>query len=434
MPPKINVLAVELEVVAPTNPSYLAYAYAPVMFGRSTSALHDTPLIDYASAVPQAGGAVRLTYTIIWSHEDAGTGFVPFLLGGSWGRLTDIENAMSFTVAPDGSVSNAVYLWGGQPPDYPDTQGALSETDVAFGGSFFGHHPILRDATGNNDFSDQGTTGFRFQQAPVAPPAAGDTREGAMDANPWTYQVMGEEVGRWYTDISTDPSSSRPGDARQYAYLQLDTTGPGVTSVGVDLQLSGSGKWYQSDLGSGYPLVGTGRVRTVVKLPVGWTARAITGVRLRVFPATAAATLTVSSLTVRALGPRWQYSMRPTPAPSVIGGTVTDPVALRLMTASPTTRTVAPGAPVGPLGVTAADSLGEPLAGVSVTFATTSGPPVLFASCGCATVTVVSDAEGRADPGPAVAGSAPGKTKLAVTTVDPLTVALELRIKVAAVT
>ena len=66
---------------------------------------------------------------------------------------------MSFTVASDGSVSDASYLWGGQPPDYPDTQGAVSETDVPFTGSYWGHHPILRDATGNNDFSNQGTTG-----------------------------------------------------------------------------------------------------------------------------------------------------------------------------------------------------------------------------------------------------------------------------------
>ncbi len=114
---------------------------------------------------------------MVWSHEDAGTGFVPFLELGSWGRLTDIENAISFTVAPDGSVSDASYLWGGVPPGYPDTQGAASETDVAFAGSYWGHHAILRDATGNNDFSDQGTTGFRFQQAPVAPPGPGQPRE-----------------------------------------------------------------------------------------------------------------------------------------------------------------------------------------------------------------------------------------------------------------
>ena len=133
---------------------------------------------------------------MIWSHEDAGTGFVPFLLAGSWGRLTDIENAISFTVAPDGSVERRQLPVGRPAARLPRHRRARSsETDVPFAGSYWGHHPILRDATGNNDFSDQGTTAFRFQQAPVAPPAPDQPREAVMDANPWTYQVMGEEIG-----------------------------------------------------------------------------------------------------------------------------------------------------------------------------------------------------------------------------------------------
>ncbi|HEV3367257.1 MAG TPA: neocarzinostatin apoprotein domain-containing protein, partial [Acidimicrobiales bacterium] len=165
-PPSAKVVDSQLEVVDPTNPQFLAMAYAPVMYGRSTSALHDVPLLTDATATPMGGGSTRLSYTVIWSHEDAGTGFVPFLEWGTWGRMTDIENAISFTVAADGSTSGASYLWGGEPSTgFPDSQGAIQEVDVPFAGQWDGHHPILRDATGNNDFSDAGTTPFRFQLA-----------------------------------------------------------------------------------------------------------------------------------------------------------------------------------------------------------------------------------------------------------------------------
>ncbi len=416
----VEVRSAGLRVVAPDNPSYLAYAYAPVMYGRSTSALHDTPLIDYAGSTPLAGGSVRLDYTVVWSHEDAGTGFVPFLELGEWGRLTDIENAISFTVAPDGSISDARYLWGGVPPGYPDTEGAASETDVAFAGSYWGHHAILRDATGNNDFSDQGTTGFRFQQAPVAPPAPGQPREAAMDDNPWTYRVMGQEMDRWYTDLATSPTSPQPGDARQYAYVQLATTGAGVTSVAVDLQLAGSATWYQGDLGSGYPLVGTGLVRTVVKMPTDWSSRAVTGVRLRVFPASAAPSVSVSQVIVHGLDPNWLLSTRSIPAPEVVGSTTQVPVALRITADAPGSRSTAPSGAVAPLRATVTDSLGERLAGVPVVFSVSSGPAVVFTSCGCTSVTVLTGPDGKASSGPAMAPASRSWTRLHASVGDPL--------------
>ncbi len=126
--PEAVLLASALEVVAPTNPQYLVYAYAPVMYGRSTSALHDVPLLVDAAVSPATGGSKTLSYIVVWSHEDAGTGFLPFLEWGTWGRMTDIENAISFTVGPSGAVTGAKYLWGGEPlTGFPDSQTALSE-------------------------------------------------------------------------------------------------------------------------------------------------------------------------------------------------------------------------------------------------------------------------------------------------------------------
>jgi hypothetical protein len=316
--PQAVLLASALEVVGPANPQYLVYAYAPVLYGRSTSALHDVPMLTYATVARASDGANVLSYVVVFSHEDGGTGFLPFVEWGTWGRMSDIENAISFTVSAAGSVSGARYLWGGEPlSGFPDSQTALQEVERPFTGAWWGKHPVLRDATGNNDFSDQGTTRFRFQLAPVAAPAPGAARDAVMDANPFTYQVMADEVARWYADMSTSPDSPEPGQAEQYAIVDMDTAGRGVSSVAVDVRLSGSTQWFRSDLGWGYPLVGTGHVRTVVKLPLGWGSSSITGLQIAVEPPSAA-----SILRVRYVNIEWftgsQVLQIPTPDVSVV--------------------------------------------------------------------------------------------------------------------
>ena len=417
--PAARVVDSQLEVVGPSNPQYLAVAYAPVMYGRSTSALHDVPLLTDATATPAGGGTTNLSYTVIWSHEDAGTGFVPFLEWGTWGRMTDIENAISFTVTADGTVTDASYLWGGEPAaGFPDSQGAIQEVDVPFTGQWFGHHPVLRDATGNNDFAQTGTTPFRFQLAPVPGPAPGQAREAVMDANPFTYRISGEEVTRWYGDVSRDPRSPEPGDARQYATVDLGTTGPGVSAVAVELQLSGDPTWYASDLHSGYPAHGTGHVRTVVKLPIGWQRRPVSGVRVQVYPASAAGSTAVSGLSVLALRADWSLVTESVPTPVVVGGATAIPVALKVSATSGGDQQVGPGAPVAPLQATVTDSLGHPLAGVALTFdAGASG--LVFDGCGCTSVTVLSGMSGVAVSGPATASPAPRRFAVKVSTIDP---------------
>jgi hypothetical protein len=416
--PTARVVDSQLEVVDPSNPRYLAVAYAPVMYGRSTSALHDVPLLTDATATPAGGGATNLSYTVIWSHEDAGTGFVPFLEWGTWGRMTDIENAISFTVAADGTTTGANYLWGGEPATgFPDSQGAIQEVDVPFTGQWVGHHPVLRDATGNNDFAETGTTRFRFQLAPVPGPAPGQARESVMDASPFTYRISGEEVSRWYGDVSRDPRSPEPGGARQYATIDLNTAGTGVSAVAVELQLSGGPTWYASDFHSGYPAHGTGHVRTVVKLPVGWQRHPISGVRVQVYPASAADSTVISGLSVLALHADWSLGTESIPTPVVVGGATAVPVALKVSATSGGNQQVGPGGPVAPLQATVTDSLGHPLAGVALTFdAGASG--LTFDRCGCSSITVPSGISGTAVSGPATAPPVPRRFAVKVSTID----------------
>ncbi len=68
--------------------------------------------------------------------------------------------------------------------------------------------------------------------------------------------------------------------------------------MAVDLRLSGYSQWFRSDLGWGYPLVTTGHVRTVVKLPTGWASSRIIAAQVVVEPPSAAPGLTVRSLVI----------------------------------------------------------------------------------------------------------------------------------------
>jgi hypothetical protein len=422
--PTAKVVDSQLEVVDPTNPQYLAMAYAPVMYGRSTSALHDVPLVVDATATPTSGGATNLSYTFIWSHEDAGTGFVPFLESGTWGRMTDIENAISFTVNADGTTSNASYLWGGEPATgFPDSQGAIQEVDEPFTGQWDGNHPVLRDATGNNDFSQSGTTPFRFQLAPVAGPAAGQTRESVMDANPFTYQISGEEVDRWYTDVSTSTQSLDIGDLRQYATIDLDASGTGVSSLAVELQLSGGPTWYSSDFGTGYPANGTGHYRTMVKLPLGWQSQTITGVRLQAYPAASASSVAVHSLSVLALQPDWSLTAESIPTPTVVAGATTIPTQIHLVSSTGTSLRARPGRTIRQIKGELTDAVGAPLVGAAVTF-TSGSPGVVFASCSCSTETVRTGTKGKFSSGLATAPTSTGPVAITATTDDTATPAV----------
>lgn len=316
--PTAAVHRAQLLVVAPRNPGYRALAYAPVLYDRGVVAHSDTPQLTYASVSPRPGGAKRISYVVVWSNEDAGTGFVPFLLRGGFGRMNDIEDALSLTVDRHGAIHDSVYLGCTTcGPGFPENRTALDETFRPFHGAHFGHHPILRVATGNNDFSDQGNTPYRFQQALAAPPLSGQTREGAMDRNPWTYAITDQEVQREREDFSTDPASPAPGDTRQYLIVALDAATQNVAAVGVDLRLADDPRLYRNDFDTTYPLYTGGLGRTVVKVPLSEVDRPITALALRLQSSSSQTAIHVRCLRVL------QYTHeaiveRRAPSPSVI--------------------------------------------------------------------------------------------------------------------
>ena len=130
--------------------------------------------------------------------------------------------------------------------------------------------------------------------------------------------------------------------------------------------------------------------------------------------------VTVQHLEVLALQPDWSLTIPPIPSPTVVAGATEIPSALALVAAPDTGQAVGPRRPVTAMRATVTDSLGRPLVGVPVTF-TAGGPGVLFSSCGCGSITVVSRTSGAVSSGRAVASSATGRVVVTASTADAAT-------------
>lgn len=286
LPPTLRLVHLQLEVVDPSNSWYDRIAYAPVVYGRADTAQVDTPLLTYADQRVGTGGTRSLSYTTIWSREEAGTSFVPFLEWGEWGRMTDITQTVALRVGVGGAIANETYNSCGC-LGTPATENEVSvlEEEVPFSGSYYEQtHAVVRNASGNDYQTELGTTAFRIQQVPVAGPARDADRDAVMDVNPWTYLISAQETSRWYTNGTADPAAPEIGDSRQYAIVDIRTKTSDVSATAVGIQLSGSNRWYSSDYGSGFPLQDGGQGRTAVKLPLNWQNRIITGLKILYYP------------------------------------------------------------------------------------------------------------------------------------------------------
>jgi hypothetical protein len=314
--PTVRLVHLQLEVVDSSNSWYDRIAFAPVVYGRTDTAQVDTPLLTYTDQSSSAG-STALSYTTIWSREEAGTSFVPFLEWGEWGRMTDITETVALDVGSGDAISNETYNSCGC-DGTPATENEVSaeEEEVPFSGSYYQQsHAIVRNASGNDYQSQSGTTAFRIQQVPVAGPASGADRDAVMDTNPWTYLISAQETTRWYTSGTADPASPEIGDSRQYAIVNLTSTVNDVSATAVAIQLSGSSQWYSSDYGSGFPLQDGETGRTVVKLPLDWQSQKITGLRLLYYRS--GSDPSVKDVAIKVLGLTSTYTVEYPALPSI---------------------------------------------------------------------------------------------------------------------
>jgi hypothetical protein len=267
----------------------LVARYAPVLYGRDLpeipgrweNASTDVPLPAYHTTGADAQGNRTIEYTTIWSNEDGGTN-TPALMA-RWGRTTDIEWIYRVTVDAAGNRVSDAY------------QAANHETK-AFDGVREGDHPLLQTATANNNtaaVTDPATaSGYRFflDTAATLPPAR--AREAAMDANPWTYQVMAKEMVReGKVEPVASPDTPLMSDQRGYLFAEVKkattyaAAPPAGSWAGVALEAKVGDRWYTShhDVPD-WSIQRDDPAATTVELPQGTTAADVEAIKAVAVP------------------------------------------------------------------------------------------------------------------------------------------------------
>jgi hypothetical protein len=209
-----------------------------------------------------------IEYSVVWSNEDGGTD-TPGLMA-RWGRSTDIEWVYRVEVNRAGHRvrGSGVYQAGGH-------------QTLRFRGRYDGTHPLLETCTSNNNMCDTKVNDpMRFALDAEQTRVPTRARESLMDANPWTYPVMAQEVIReGQVESPSDPATPGMGDQRTYLYLevkkQTEGSNDGNSWVGLALgvRLAGDPTVYRSDhLTPDWAIQRDLPAATTVELPAGATA------------------------------------------------------------------------------------------------------------------------------------------------------------------
>jgi hypothetical protein len=269
----------------------LVRRYSPVVYGRDLpeipgafeNARTDVPLLTYHTVTRDLAGNTTLEYTVIWSNEDGGTD-TPALMA-RWGRTTDIEWIYRVTLDPSGRVLTELY----QAPDH---------AELPFTGARLGHHPLLQTGTSNNNMvavtDPRRASRYRFIPDVRRTLPAGRAREAVMDANPWTYRVMAEEMIReGKVEASPSPATPEMSDQRDYLFAELDkdTTYPVPAPPGawagtaLQIKLAGDPTWYASNHGvADWSIQRDIPAATTVELPPGKAAEDVEAVKAVAVP------------------------------------------------------------------------------------------------------------------------------------------------------
>jgi hypothetical protein len=206
---------------------YDAILYSPIMYGRdllswNESTYTDIPLIMWHD-IFTVGNNKHIKYSIIFSNEDSRIGVGLADLMYSYGRTTDIEWIYEVILSNEGDILSEIF------------QGA-SHITTNFEGEKVGLHPILKNATLNCNFSDTGTSDYKFFPSPLNTIESNLSRETLMDQNPWTYRIMGEElINENRYENEANPESVEISDVRNYIYIEY--TGNTNNEAELDLAI-----------------------------------------------------------------------------------------------------------------------------------------------------------------------------------------------------
>jgi hypothetical protein len=273
----VAVDALRVSTYAPGSAENLVLRYAPIVYGRNIVALGspyqnattDTPLIAWHETTPAATpGHKRLTYSVVWSNEDGGTNS-PALMA-RWGRTTDIEWIYSVEVDENGDrVAGS------------DTYQAPNHQTLHFSGVYEDDHPLLQTCTSNNNVCDVVDDPMRFFLSALQTLPTGQAREYLMDTNPWTYQIMAEEMlreGKIEPASPTVPFTPEVSDQRNYLYAVVQKTtqpansGPSWVGVSLGVRLvTGETVYLSHHVNPTWSLQRDNPAATTVELPAGTT-------------------------------------------------------------------------------------------------------------------------------------------------------------------
>lgn len=266
-----GVASIERVTIAPVfegEAEHAAVSLAPFVYARPNTIgrFTDVPVFMWYETEPTPRGR-RYRYSMIFTNEDGGT--PADRLMATWGRTTDIEYIYGVELDRGGAIIAE------------DFQGPEHEI-LQFRGRRERRHPLLWVSTDNNMVRDEGTTAVRYGPAPIAFDLRDVSRETVMDARPWLYSVMSQELAREHKIVdAAAPGSGTVSDPRRFVYIEAcGEVGGAALAFGV----SAGGEWIPSDRGMReYRITRNGCFRAAVPLQAGMTPRDVRALRVQAF-------------------------------------------------------------------------------------------------------------------------------------------------------
>ena len=230
-----------------------AMANAPFLYNRADTIdkFSDIPLVTYYEILPSSANDYKIRYTTIFTNEDGGTQTAALL--ARWGRATDIEWVNEIEIKNGASVGGII-------------QGINHETKTFAGKYVFGTHPLIYDASVNNNFADSGCSPLRTAIAPIRADLSKKSRETVMDENAWTYKLMAHEALREGRINPDKLDADIIADLRDYVYAEISGE-PHNAAIAVEIAAP-DGQKFSSDNGNKFLRVNRpGFVRIAVQMP-----------------------------------------------------------------------------------------------------------------------------------------------------------------------
>lgn len=268
--PAEQVEDVVIEKLLADRPEYVPASLAPIIYARPGTAgrFTDVPVLMWYEVEPTQLGT-RYRYSVIFTNEDGGT--PADRLMATWGRTTDIEYLYSVEVSADGTI-------------LADDYQGRDHVTTPFRGTREGRHPQLWVVTANNMVADTAPAddgaSIRYAPAAAAFTLRDVSRERVMDANPWLYALMAQELEREGKVVpDAPPGRGAIPDPRRYVYVEACGEA-GVTALSFSVQAGGA--WHDSDRGvPEYRVVRAGCWRGAVPLPAGVDPRSVRALRFQ---------------------------------------------------------------------------------------------------------------------------------------------------------